>query len=239
LNDDFGDSLNAYLECKHPDLIPGFLGKGEVMTITGEHTAEVAFYMATTVRSGCWNGRWWAVKRSCKVTLFADKYSLARIEKTKIPAGVDIRSGDIQLADAKAAVRECGLVIFASQAMQNDKTRFHELLKFCLDQDISAIVFAEKQDAFILQLAGQHYTLNCQFDAAGRQYTFGSAETRFGVSFTLTSQGKLSSCRDLSEAELNRLCNRQDTLQVANGFDCVGNLSGEQIRSTMFGSNLL
>ena len=123
--------------------------------------------------------------------------------------------------------------------MQNDKTRFHELLKFCLNQDISAIVFAEKQDAFILQLAGQHYTLNCQFDAAVRQYTFGSAETRFGVSFTLTQQGKLASCRDLSEAELNRICDRQDTLQVANGLDCIGNLSGEQIRSTMFGDEML
>ena len=89
------------------------------------------------------------------------------------------------------------------------------------------------------QVAGRFYELNCQLNAAGRQYTFGSAETRFGVSFTLTSQGKLASCRDLSEAELNRICNRQDTVQIANGVDCIGDLSGEQIHNTLFGSNIL
>lgn len=101
------------------------------------------------------------------------------------------------------------------------------------------IVFAETADAFMSQVAGRFYELNCQLNAAVRQYTFGSAETRFGVSFTLTQQGKLASCRDLSEAELNRLCDRQDTLQVANGLDCIGNLSGEQIRSTMFDDEML
>lgn len=113
------------------------------------------------------------------------------------------------------------------------------MLKFCLEHDISVIVFAETADAFMSQVAGRFYELNCQLNAAVRQYTFGSAETRFGVSFTLTQQGKLASCRDLSEAELNRLCDRQDTLQVANGLDCIGNLSGEQIRSTMFDDEML
>ena len=100
------------------------------------------------------------------------------------------------------------------------------------------IVFAENTDVFVSQVAGRFYKLNCQLDAGARQYTFGSAEAHFGVSFTLTSQGKLASCRNLSEAELNRLCDRQDTLQVANGLDCIGNLSGEQICSTMFGDKI-
>ena len=101
------------------------------------------------------------------------------------------------------------------------------------------IVCAENADAFVSQVAGRFYELNCQLNAAVRQYTFGSAETRFGISFTLTHQGKLASCRNLSEAELNRLCDRQDTVQIANGVDCIGDLSGEQIHSTMFGSNIL
>ncbi len=239
LSDDFGGSLNTLLESKPLDLISGVLGKGEAMLISGAFCPEVAFYLVTSIGSGCWDGRWQSLKHCCQVTLFADKYNLGRIVNTKIPAGGDVRSGNIPLTDAKQFVKDRDLVILASQDMQSDKSRCHELIKFCLEHDISVIVCAENADAFVSQVAGRFYELNCRFDDAVRQYTFGSAETRFGVSFTLTQQGKLTSCRDLSEAELNRLCDRQDTLQVANGLDCIGNLSGEQIRSTMFGDEML
>jgi len=239
LSDDFGGSLNTFLESKPSDLIPGVLGKGEAMFISGAFCPEVAFYLATSIGSGCWDGRWQSLKHCCQVTLWADKYNLGRIVNAEIPAWVDVRSGNIPLTDAKQFVKDRDLVIFASQDMQSDKSRCHELLKFCLAHDISVVVFAETADTFVSQVAGRFYELNCQLNAAVRQYTFGSAETRFGVSFTLTQQGKLASCRDLSEAELNRLCDRQDTLQVANGLDCIGNLSGEQIRSTMFGDEML
>lgn len=111
-------------------------------------------------------------------------------------------------------------------------------LKFCLEHDISVIVFAENTDVFVSQVAGRFYKLNCQLDAGARQYTLGSAETRFGVNFTLTPQVKLASCRDLSETELNELCNRQNSLQVHNGTDCIGNLSEKQIHDTLFGDKL-
>ncbi|MBQ8755735.1 MAG: hypothetical protein IJZ19_11945 [Lentisphaeria bacterium] len=239
LSDDFGGSLNTFLESKPLDLISGVLGKGEALLISGAFCPEVAFYLATSIGSGSWEGRWQSLKHCCQVTLFADKYNLGQIVNTEIPAGVDVRSGNIPLTDAKQFVKDRDLVIFASQDMQSDKSRCYELLKFCLEHDISVIVCAENADAFVLQVTGHFYELNCQLDAAGRQYTFGSAETRFGISFTLTHQGKLASCRNLSEAELNRLCDRQDTVQIANGVDCIGDLSGEQIHSTMFGSNIL
>jgi len=239
LSDDFGGSLNTFLESKPSDLIPGVLGNGEAMFISGTFCPEVAFYLAASIGSGCWDGRWQSLKHCCQVTLFADKYNLGRIANTEIPAGVDVRSGNVSLADAKQFVKDRDLVILASQDMQSDKSRCHELLKFCLEHDISVVVFAETADTFVSQVAGRFYELNCQLNAAVRQYTFGSAETRFGVSFTLTSQGKLASCRDLSEAELNRICNRQDTVQIANGVDCIGDLSGEQIHNTLFGSNIL
>ena len=238
LSDDFGGCLNAYMEYKRRDLIPGILGKGETMLITGEHSVKVAFYLATSVKHGCWDGRWRSTKRNCKITLFADKYNLSKIIKVKIPAGMDIRSGNVPLANAKQFVKDRNLVIFASQDMQSDKSRYHELLKFCLEHDISVIVFAETADAFVSQVAGRFYELNCRLNNAVRQYTFGSGETRFGINFTLTPQGQLASCCDLSEAELNQLCNRQDVLLVANGVDCIGNLSGEQIHSTLFGGGL-
>lgn len=238
LSDDFGGSLNTFLASKPSDLIPGVLGKGEAMLVSGTFCPEVAFYLATSIGSGCWEGRWQALKHCFQVTLFADKYNLGRIVNTEIPAGVDVRSGNVPLTDAKQFVKNRDLVILASQDMQSDKSRCHELIKFCLEHDISVVVFAETANTFVSQVAGRFYELNCRFDDAVRQYTFGSTETRFGVSFTLTSQGKLASCRDLSKAELNQLCDRQDTLQVANGLDCIGNLSGEQICSTMFGDKM-
>lgn len=67
------------------------------MLISETFSPEVAFCLATSVRHGCLEGRWRAVKRSCKVTFFADKYSLSQLEKTKIPIGVDVRSGNISV----------------------------------------------------------------------------------------------------------------------------------------------
>jgi hypothetical protein len=239
LGDDFGGRLNSFLESKHPDLIPGVLRRGEAMLISGIFCPEVAFYLATSVRNGSWDGRWKSHKRCCRGTLFMDKYNLGKLAKTEKQTKVDIFAGNISLADAKQSVKDSGFVIFASQNMQNDKSRYHELIKFCLENDISVIMFTEKADAFMAQVAGRFYELNCRLDSNIMQYTFGSAEARFGVSFTLTPQGQLDSCRDLSEAELNQLCNRQDAMQVANGVECIGNLSQEQIHSTMFVDKML
>ena len=204
------------------------------MLVSGTFCPEVAFYMALSVQQGCWDGRWQSLKRCCQITLFADKYNLGHIANAEIPAGIDIRSGNVPLTDAKQFVKNRDLVIFASQDIQNDKSRYHELLKFCLDHDISVIVFAEQPDSFVQRIAGRFYELNCKLDAAVRQYTFGSAEARFGVNFSLTPQGQLTSCRDLSETEINELGTRQNTLQVENGMKFINNLSDEQIRETMF-----
>ena len=239
LSDDFGGNLNAYLERKRTDLIPGVLVKGEVMLVTGRFCPEVAFYLANSVRDGSWAERWKSLKRCCGVTLFIDKYNLEKIAKTKKQPKVDVISGNISLSDAKQIVKDRSLVIFASQDIQNDKSRYHELLKFCLDHDISVIVFAERPDSFVQHIAGRFYELNCNLDAENRQYTFCSAETRFGVSFTLTPQGKLASCKDLNESEINELGTRQNILQVENGMKFIGNLSDEQIRETMFGNRLV
>lgn len=76
LSDDFGGSLNTFLESKPSDLIPGVLGKGEAMLVSGAFCPEVAFYLATSIGSGCWEGRWQALKHCFQVTLFADKYNL-------------------------------------------------------------------------------------------------------------------------------------------------------------------
>jgi hypothetical protein len=159
LSDDFAGRLNTYMEHRRRDLIPGILGKGEVMLITGDCSVEVAFYLATSVRSGCWDSRWKAVKRNCKVVLFADRCDITKIGKVKNPTGVDIRSGDILLENEKQAVSKCSLVIFASQAMRNDKARFIEILDFCLKQDISAIVFSTKTDSFLEQNARRFYSI--------------------------------------------------------------------------------
>ena len=239
LGDDFGGRLNSFLESKHPDLIPGVLRRGEAMLISGIFCPEVAFYLATSVRNGSWDGRWKSLKRCCRGTLFMDKYNLGKLAKTEKQTKVDIFAGNISLADAKQSVKDSGFVIFASQNMQNDKSRYHELIKFCLENDISVIMFTEKADAFMAQVAGRFYELNCRLDSNIMQYTFGAVGTGFGVNFTLTPHGQLASCRDLSEAELNQLCNRQDAMQVANGVECIGNLSQEQIHSTMFVDKML
>ena len=237
LNDDFGGSLNTFLERKRTDLISGVLRQGEAMLVSGTFCPEVALYLADSIPQGCWERHWRSVKRNCKVSLFADKYGLAKIDETPQKCSADIRSGNIPLEDAKQLIKNRDLVIFASQDMQRDKSRYHELLKFCLEHDISVIVFADNTDAFVSQVAGRFYELHCQLDAGGKQYTFCSVETRFGVSFTLTSQGRLASCCDLSDEELNQLCNRKDALQVSNGTDCIMNLSEAQIHDTMFGNN--
>ena len=237
LSDDFGGRLNAFLENKHQDLIPGVLEKGKAMLISGLFSPEVALYLAISVRQGCWDGRW--QKCACKVTLFADKYAWGHIEQVKIPAGVDIIAGNTSLTVIKHEVKNSSLVIFASQNMQNAKNHYHELLKFCLDHDISVIVFTEQPDPFVQHIASRFYELNCVLNGETCEYTFGSIETSFGIHFTLTPQGELASLNDLSEAELYQLGIRQNTLPVANGFECIGNLSEEQIRETMFSRSLV
>ena len=215
LSDDFGGRLNAYMEHKRQDLIPGILGKGEVMLITGDHAAEVAFCMAISVRQGCWNGGWRAVKRSCKVLLFGDRCDLTKIEKVKLPNSVDIRSGDILLENAKQAVSKCSLVIFASQAMRNDKARFIEILDFCLKQDISAIVFSTKTDPFLEQITGRSYSIQRSSD----NYTLASQREQFGIRFSLNSKGKLLSCCNLEEQEIVELDSNSRCTDADNGMN--------------------
>ena len=205
LSDNFGGNLAPFLKRKHSDLIHGVLRKGEMMLVTGLVAAEVALYMAATVKKGCWDKRWLTVKRNCQVTIFADKYAFAHIEKFKKPSGVTIYSGNISLPEAKHAVKDSSLVIFASQDMQRDKSIYHELLKLCIEQEISTIVFSEKPDIFTQQIAGQFYTLIGLLDGASKKYRFGSAENHFGVRFTLTQQAQLASCSNLLESELSEL----------------------------------
>ena len=215
LSDDFGGRLNAYMEHKRQDLIPGILGKGEVMLITGDHAAEVAFCLAISVRQGCWNGGWRAVKRSCKVLLFADRCDLTKIEKVKLPNSVDIRSGDILLENAKQAVSKCSLVIFASQAMRNDKARFIEILDFCLKQDISAIVFSTKTDSFLEQNARRFYSIRHSSD----NYTLASQQEKFGVRFSLNGKGQLASCCNLEEHEIVDFDSNSKRVESDNGMN--------------------
>ena len=215
LSDDFAGRLNTYMEHRRRDLIPGTLGKGEVMLITGDHSVEVAFYLATSVKHGCWDGRWKAVKRNCKITLFVDKYSLAKIEKTKIPTGVDIRSGYILLKDVKQAVSKCGLVIFASRSMQKDKPRFHEVLEFCQNQDISAIVFSAKPDQFIEQITERIYSIRY----CSENYTLASRREQFGIRFSLNGKGQLASCCNLEEHEIVDFDSNSKRMESDNGMN--------------------
>ena len=237
LGDDFGGKLNSFLESKHPDLIPGVLRRGEAMLISGTFCPEVAFYLATSVRNGSWNGRWKSLKRNCRVTLFMDKYNLGKLAKTEKQTKVDVISGNVSLSDIKQTVKDSGLIIFTSQDMQSDKSRFHELLKFSLEHDISVIIFAAQPDLFVQRIAGRFYELNCLLNADTSEYTFCSVEADCGVNFTLNPQGQLASCRDLRESELNELEIRQNILQVENGINAIHNLSKEQIYGTMFGNS--
>ena len=170
---------------------------------------------------------------------FKENVAEEHIEKLKIPSGVTIYSGNISLSEAKHAVKDRSLVIFASQDMQRNKSIYHELLKLCIEQEISTIVFSEKPDLFTQQIARQFYTLIGLLDGASKEYRFGSAENHFGVRFTLTQQAQLASCSNLLESELSELGNHQSTLMVANGTECIGNLSKEQIQETILGSSLI
>lgn len=215
LSDDFGSRLNAYMEHKRQDLIPGILGKGEVMLIAGDHAAEVAFCLAISVRQGCWNGGWRSVKRSCKVLLFADRCDLTKIEKVKIQTGVDIRSGDILLENAKQAVSKCSMVIFASRNMQNDKPRFREILEFCQKQDIATIVFSTKPDPCLEEITGRSYSIQRSSD----NYTLASQQEKFGVRFSLNSKGQLLSCCNLEEQEIVELDCNSRCAEADNGMN--------------------
>ena len=215
LSDDFSGRLNAYMEHKRQDLIPGILSKGEVMLITGDHAAEVAFYLAISVRQGCWDGGWRAAKRNCKVALFADRYDLRKIEKVKIPTGVDIRSGNILLENAKQAVSKCSMVIFASRNMQNDKPRFREILEFCQKQDIATIVFSTKPDPCLEEITGRSYSIQRSSD----NYTLASQQEKFGVRFSLNGKGQLASCCNLEEQEIVELDSNSRCAEADNGMN--------------------
>ncbi|MBO7327963.1 MAG: hypothetical protein J6W00_04235, partial [Lentisphaeria bacterium] len=239
LSDDFEGNLISFLESKHPELIPGVLHKGALMLASGTFSPEVAFYLATSVRHGCWDGRWQSVKRSCKVSLFADKYSFSRLEKTKIPTGVAIRSGNITLEKAREFVRDSGLVIFASEDMHNDKTRFHALVKFCLEHDISVIVFTDNPDHFVQRIAYSHYILTSQRNGLNTEYCFGSAEIPFGVKFTLNGEWQLSSCSDMKLADIADKFKMSGESPVSNGTEDFKDCSADKIRNAMFDSDPL
>jgi len=129
------------------------------------------------------------------------------------------------------------LVIFASKDMHNDKTQYYALVRFCLEQEISVIVFTDTPDPFVQQFAYSHFSLTCQRNGLNTEYCFGSAEVQFGVKFTLNDEWQLASCRDLSDTELNQLCKQQYTLQVANGTEEIQAVSKSQIIGTLFDSD--
>ena len=239
LSDDFEGNLVSFLESKHTALMPGVLPEGALMLVTETFSPEVAFCLATSVRHGCWEGRWRAVKRSCKVTFFADKYSLSQLEKTKIPIGVDIRSGNISLEKARELVRNSALVIFASEDMHNDKTRCHALVKFCLEHDISVIMFMDKPDPFVLRIAHSHYILTRQRDGLNTEYCFGSAEIPFGVKFTLNGKWQLSSCCDMKQADIADKFKMSGDSPVSNGIEDFKECSSDKICNALFDNDPL
>ena len=239
LSDDFEGNLVSFLESKHTALMPGVLPEGAVMLVTETFSPEVAFCLATSVRHGCWEGRWRAVRRSCKVTFFADKYCLSRLEKTKIPIGVNVRSGNIPLENAKEIIRDSGLVIFASEDMHNDKTRFHALVKFCLEHDISVIVFTDNPDHFVQRIAYSHYILTSQRNGLNTEYCFGSAEIPFGVKFTLNGEWQLSSCSDMKQADIADKFKQSEASPVSNGTEAFKDCSADKIRNVMLAKDLL
>lgn len=78
LSDDFEGNLVSFIESKHPDLIPGVLPEGALMLISETFSPEVAFCLATSVRHGCREGRWRAVRRNCDCFLFLQWKNLRR-----------------------------------------------------------------------------------------------------------------------------------------------------------------
>ena len=235
LSDDFGGSLNTFIERPRPALIKGVLGKGELMLIAGPHSIDAAFYVATSVKHGCWDKRWKPIKRNCNVTIFADKYNLARLEKATIPAGVKIYSGTLSLPDCKRFAENSNLVILASEDMQSDKPSSQELIKFCLNRGIAIIAFSEKPDAFIDRVAGQKYSFDCRLNETEKEYRLANMQDQFGVSFTLTSQGQLAECRDLTSKEYEQLVTDHDSLPVSNGIENIGKLLAEDTCNAVLG----
>lgn len=235
LNDDFGGSLNTFIERRRTDLIKGVLGKGELMLIAGTHSIDAAFYIATSVKHGCWDKRWKPIKRNCNVALFADKYNLASLEKTTLHAGVDIYSGTLSLPDCKRFAENSNLVILASEDMQSDKPSSQELIKFCLNRGIAIIAFSEKPDVFIDRVAGQKYSFDCRLNETEKEYRLASMQNQFGVSFTLTQQGQLAECRDLTSKEYEQLVTDHDSLPVSNGIENIGKLLAEDTCNAVLG----
>ena len=235
LNDDFGGSLNTFIERRRTDLIKGVLGKGELMLIAGPHSIDAAFYIATSVKHGCWDKRWKPIKRNCNVALFADKYNLASLEKTTLHAGVDIYSGTLSLPDCKRFAENSNLVILASEDMQSDKPSSQELIKFCLNRGIAIIAFSEKPDVFIDRVAGQKYSFDCRLNETEKEYRLASMQNQFGVSFTLTQQGQLAECRDLTSKEYEQLVTDHDSLPVPNGIENIGKLLAEDTCNAVLG----
>ena len=235
LNEDFEGSLNTFIERRQTDLIKGVLGKGELMLIAGPHSIDAAFYIATSVKHGCWDKRWKPIKRNCNVALFADKYNLASLEKTTLHAGVDIYSGTLSLPDCKRFAENSNLVILASEDMQSDKPSSQELIKFCLNRGIAIIAFSEKPDAFIDRVAGQKYSFDCRLNETEKEYRLANMQDQFGVSFTLTSQGQLAECRDLTSKEYEQLVTDHDSLPVSNGIENIGKLLAEDTCNAVLG----
>ena len=75
------------------------------------------------------------------------------------------------------------------------------MIKFCLNRGIAIIAFSEKPDAFIDRVAGQKYSFDCRLNETEKEYRLANMQDQFGVSFTLTSQGQLAECRDLTSKE--------------------------------------
>ena len=123
--------------------------------------------------------------------------------------------------------------------MHNDKTRCHALVKFCLEHDISVIMFMDKPDPFVLRIAHSHYILTSQRDGLNTEYCFGSAEIPFGVKFTLDSQWRLSSCCDMKQADIADKFKQSEASPVSNGTEAFKDCSADKIRSAMFNNDPL
>ena len=111
------------------------------------------------------------------------------------------------------------------------------MIKFCLNRGIAIIAFSEKPDAFIDRVAGQKYSFDCRLNGVEKEYRLASMQNQFGVSFTLTPQGQLATCRDLTGLEQEQLFNDRDRLPVSNGTENIGNISAEEVTQALFSSS--
>ena len=92
---------------------------------------------------------------------------------------------------------------------------FHEVVEFCQNQDISAIVFSVKPDQFLEQITERIYSIR----HCSENYTLASEREKFGVRFSLNSKGQLLSCCNLEEQEIVELDSNSRCAESDNGMN--------------------